>query len=197
MRSRILISTFATLIAAPLAAQNNAATAAPAQAEDPIRVMVQRYTLDNFKTTLKGLAQFGDRRQGTSRNRAATDWIEAQLKSYGCTNTERIVYQYDRRQLPERWPQMLDSMKRYAEMTPTQRDAWDAEGRRLRDSATAAAAAGRGGRGGGAGVGGGRGGRGAAPQKGFRAPTGVNINPFFQPDTALRRINMEQRSSLR
>ncbi|MBV8904476.1 MAG: M20/M25/M40 family metallo-hydrolase, partial [Acidobacteriia bacterium] len=37
---------------------------------------------------------FGDRRQGTDRNRAAIDWIEAQLKSYGCANTERLRYEY-------------------------------------------------------------------------------------------------------
>jgi hypothetical protein len=37
--------------------------------------------------TRKGLTQFGDRRQGTDRNRKAVEWIEAQLKSYGCTNT--------------------------------------------------------------------------------------------------------------
>src|SRR5258707_4929245 len=43
---------------------------------------------------IKGLTQFGDRRQGTDRNRKAVDWIEAQLKSYGCTNTERIKYDY-------------------------------------------------------------------------------------------------------
>ena len=36
----------------------------------------------------------GDRRQGTKRNRDAVDWIEAQLKSYGCANTERITYEY-------------------------------------------------------------------------------------------------------
>ena len=180
MRSRLLIAGCTALLASSLAAQNNAPAAAPAQAEDPVRVMVGRLSLDKYKETLRGLTQFGDRRQGTARNRAAVDWIEAQLKSYGCTNTERIVYQYDRRQLPERWPQMLDSMKRYAEMTPTQRDSVDA-----------AARAGRGGRGGGGGAGG-RGGRGAAnPQKGFRGPTGVNINPYLQPDTALRRINME------
>ena len=40
------------------------------------------------------MTKFGDRRQGTERNRAAIDWIEAQLKSYGCTNTERIHYEY-------------------------------------------------------------------------------------------------------
>ena len=40
------------------------------------------------------MTAFGDRRQGTDRNRAAIDWIEAQLKSYGCTNTERVKYEY-------------------------------------------------------------------------------------------------------
>ncbi len=46
-----------------------------------------------YKATIKGLTQFGDRRQGTDRNRAAVDWIEAQLKSYGCP-TERLKYQF-------------------------------------------------------------------------------------------------------
>ena len=40
---------------------------------------------------------FGDRRQGTTRNRQAVDWIEAQLKSYGCANVERITYEYTTR----------------------------------------------------------------------------------------------------
>ena len=49
--------------------------------------------LERYKATIKGLTQFGDRRQGTERNREAVDWIEAQLKSYGCP-TERIKYTY-------------------------------------------------------------------------------------------------------
>jgi hypothetical protein len=61
---------------------------------DPIVTMVERLNLDSYKATIKGLTKFGDRRQGTDRNRAALDWIEAQLKSYGCTNTERIIYDY-------------------------------------------------------------------------------------------------------
>jgi hypothetical protein len=61
---------------------------------DPIKDMVGRLELDKYKATIKGLTQFGDRRQGTDRNRAAVDWIEAQLKSYGCTPTERITYEY-------------------------------------------------------------------------------------------------------
>jgi hypothetical protein len=67
---------------------------APRAAADPIKTMVDRLDLERYKATIKGLTQFGDRRQGTDRNRAALDWIEAQLKSYGCTNTERITYTY-------------------------------------------------------------------------------------------------------
>jgi hypothetical protein len=59
-----------------------------------IQSMVARLDLEKYKATVKGLTQFGDRRQGTARNRAAVDWIEAQLKSYGCTNTERVTYTY-------------------------------------------------------------------------------------------------------
>ena len=71
--------------------QQPATNAGPA---DPIRTLVSRLDLENYKATVKGLTQFGDRRQGTERNRKAVDWIEAQLKSYGCTNTERIKYTY-------------------------------------------------------------------------------------------------------
>jgi hypothetical protein len=69
------------------------APAAPARAaqsgppSDPVAILVGRLDLGRYKATIKGLTQFGDRRQGTDRNRAAIDWIEAQLKSYGCSNT--------------------------------------------------------------------------------------------------------------
>jgi hypothetical protein len=85
---------FIALIATPafLFAQ---AGAAPADSADPfIKTMVGRLDLEKYKATIKGLTQFGDRRQGTDRNRAAVDWIEAQLKRYGCTPTERIKYDY-------------------------------------------------------------------------------------------------------
>jgi Peptidase family M28 len=62
--------------------------------DDPIRTLVQQLDLEKYKATIKALTRFGDRRQGTARNRAALDWIEAQLKSYGCTNTERLRYQF-------------------------------------------------------------------------------------------------------
>jgi hypothetical protein len=68
-------------------------------APDPVAAMVGRLELAKYKETIKGLTQFGDRRQGTDRNRAAVDWIEGQLKSYGCTNTERISYEYTGQQI--------------------------------------------------------------------------------------------------
>jgi hypothetical protein len=84
-------STLALLAAAPLHAQQLILSDAP----DPVvAALVDRLDLERYKATIKGLTRFGDRRQGTARNRAAVDWIEAQLKSYGCTPTERITYQW-------------------------------------------------------------------------------------------------------
>ena len=60
-----------------------------------VRTLVSRLDLAQYKATLKGLTQFGDRRQGTKRNRDAIDWIEAQLKAVGCTTTERLDYVFD------------------------------------------------------------------------------------------------------
>ena len=65
--------------------------------DDPVAELVSRLELESYKTTLKGLTQFGDRRQGTSRNRAAVDWIEEQLISYGCSNVERLHYTFTTR----------------------------------------------------------------------------------------------------
>jgi hypothetical protein len=66
---------------------------------DPTRALVGRLDLERYKATIRGLGQFGDRQQGTDRNRAAVDWIEAQLRSYGCT-PERIKYVYNSQGLP-------------------------------------------------------------------------------------------------
>ena len=68
-------------------------TAAPAAA-DPVKILVGRLDLDTYKATIKGLTQFGDRRQGTRRNRDAIDWIEAQLRRYGCGDVSRLDYSY-------------------------------------------------------------------------------------------------------
>jgi len=47
--------------------------AAPAdpeeEAKDPAAKLVSRLSLERYKDTIKGLTQFGDRRQGTPRNR--------------------------------------------------------------------------------------------------------------------------------
>src|SRR5579871_1214545 len=66
---------------------------APAANPD-ITAVVARLELEKYKATIKGLTQFGDRRQGTKRNRDAADWIEAQLKSYGCADVSRLHYTY-------------------------------------------------------------------------------------------------------
>jgi peptidase M28-like protein len=70
----------------------------PQPLDSGIVALVGRLELERYKATIKGLTEFGDRRQGTDRNRAAVDWIEAQLRSFGCP-TERIRYEYTRRQL--------------------------------------------------------------------------------------------------
>jgi hypothetical protein len=92
MRFRhILPALLLTAAAAPGAAQ----TLASDSTDGMVRTMVARLDLARYKATIKGLTAFGDRRQGTERNRRAIDWIEAQLKSYGCTNTERLTYRFD------------------------------------------------------------------------------------------------------
>src|SRR5438552_8999933 len=81
-------------MAAPVFAQTQPPLPTLPGPDDPTRIMVGQLELEKYKATIKGLTQFGDRRQGTERNRKALDWIEAQLKSYGCTNTERLQYQF-------------------------------------------------------------------------------------------------------
>jgi len=100
MRMKLLIAatcSFGTcLIPFGFASRGTAGTS-QAQMEtvpDPIKILVDRLDLERYKATIKGLTQFGDRRQGTDRNRRAIDWIEAQLKSYSCTNIERLKYDY-------------------------------------------------------------------------------------------------------
>src|SRR5258707_15575853 len=83
-----------SLLSTSAFAQAAATTPSADTALDAIKQMVSRLELEKYKATVKGLTQFGDRRQGTDRNRAAVDWIEAQLKSYGCTPTERVKYEY-------------------------------------------------------------------------------------------------------
>ena len=67
------------ILGTPAFGQGGANTPPADTANDPIRAMVSRLELEKYKATVKGLTQFGDRRQGTERNRKAVDWIEAQL----------------------------------------------------------------------------------------------------------------------
>jgi hypothetical protein len=147
-------------------AQQAPAAAPAADADDPARTLVGRLDLEKYKATIKGLTQFGDRRQGTDRNRAAVDWIEAQLKSYGCTNTERIKYVYE---------------------PPAGRGTGTAAGARGAGRGTGAAAGGQ--RAGGGGRG--RAGQGGSAIFGNRGATGVNNDPLKQPDATLRELNSQ------
>ena len=79
-----------------------ASSASVAQDNDDIEELVSRLELERYKSVIKGLTQFGDRRQGTNRNRQAVDWIEQQLQSVGCSNTKRLHYTYDPEPRPPR-----------------------------------------------------------------------------------------------
>ena len=136
---------------------------APIDSADPVALMVARLDLERYKTTLKGLTQFGDRKQGTKRNRDAVDWIEAQLKSYGCSNTERIIYRYE--------PPTLADRPAAPPAAATPPAAGQAPLRRVGPPATQASGGGR--------------------NRGIRTRTGVNNDSLLQPDPTLRALNAE------
>jgi hypothetical protein len=165
------------------------------QARDSVvRTLVAKLELERYKATIKGLTQFGDRRAGTQRNRDAVDWIEAQFRSYGCTEIGRV--QFD-------MPQGRGG-GRGGEGRGGGRGGGAAGGARGggggagRGAGAAGGAAGGGGGQAGGGRGGGGGGRGGDPNaprpgaggKGFRGPTGVNNDPMRQPDVRIRELNM-------
>ena len=56
---------------------------------DPVGAAVGRLELERYKAYIKGLTQFGDRMQGTQRNRDAIDWLEGQLRGLGYSNVVR------------------------------------------------------------------------------------------------------------
>jgi hypothetical protein len=93
---RALIPAAAALLWCSPAALAQVTSAPPISATPvaPVATLASRLDLERYKATIKGLTQFGDRRQGTERNRKAVDWSEAQLRSYGCP-TERLKYVYD------------------------------------------------------------------------------------------------------
>lgn len=94
-RSIVATTVIGSLLYVPILTQ------AQSVEEDTIRELVSRLELESYKSTIKGLTQFGDRRQGTTRNRRAVEWIEEQLESYGCP-TERLEYVYDPEPSPPR-----------------------------------------------------------------------------------------------
>ena len=59
---------------------------------DTVRTVVGRLDLVRYKAHIKGLSQFGDRMQGTERNRDAIAWLDKQLASFGYTNVQRHRY---------------------------------------------------------------------------------------------------------
>ena len=89
MRRPFVVLLAALAMPAVATAQGDSATA-----PEPMAQLVARLDLERYKATIKGLTNFGDRRQGTDRNRAAVDWIEAQLKRYGCSDVARLKYEY-------------------------------------------------------------------------------------------------------
>ena len=94
MVKRTLTGVVAVLLAATASWAQSGPTVPPPNPMPDVTALVSRLDLERYKATIKGLTQFGDRRQGTERNRKAVDWIEAQLRSYGCA-PERMQYDYN------------------------------------------------------------------------------------------------------
>ena len=154
------------LMASLLLVATSSVTLAQLQQPDPnnedVRTLVSRLDLTQYKTTLKGLTQFGDRRQGTERNRQAIDWIEAQLQSVGCTTTERIDYIHD--------PAPRNRSSRRPSQNPLNVDGSTATGKQIGRNGS---------------------GPGGSSIFGYRGGTGVNTDPMNQPNERLRELNRE------
>jgi hypothetical protein len=88
-----LLSLCVLLFAVGIAARTLSGQQNRANDQD-VRTLVDRLDLETYKSTIESLGRFGDRRQGTRRNRDAVDWIEVQLRSYGCAEVERVTYSY-------------------------------------------------------------------------------------------------------
>ena len=164
MRSHVIVVTAGLALAIGIGLPGAASRPQSADPDDPVRTLVGRLQLEQYKATLKGLTQFGDRRQGTKRNRDAVDWIEAQLQAVGCTTTERISYTHD-------------------PAPPTSGGGGDATRPPLNPTGPTPTG-GRIGRNGN--------GSGGSSIFGYRRRTGVVRDPMAQPDEALRALNSEE-----
>jgi len=166
MRSAMLLIALGALGCSPLGVGAQAPRGMPAD-EDPIAQLVGRLDLDRYKETIRGLTQFGDRRQGTDRNRRAVDWIEQQLQSYGCP-TERLDYTYD----PPPPPRLSPADSAAREEALAQRRAQGPPDPVLSSGEV-------------------RLGPGGSRYRGITSPTSVNVDPMLQPDERLRELNSE------
>ncbi len=137
----------------------------PDDAEDGVRTLVGRLDLERYKETIKGLTRFGDRRQGTARNRDAVDWIEAWLEAVGCA-AERVVYTYD----PQPRSSGAAPARRVRARPPLNPDEPTPTGGRIGRNGS---------------------GPGGSSIFGYRRRTGVVRDPLAQPDDALRALNSE------
>src|SRR5437660_12608409 len=83
LRFAVACAVASAVLVSPRAGAQRAEVAGqgPGGPSETVKALVERLELERYKATIKGLTQFGDRRQGTDRNRKAVDWIEAQLKS--------------------------------------------------------------------------------------------------------------------
>jgi hypothetical protein len=71
-RKLLVTATFVAVVHASARGQGPAARALPAISPTPspsVAILASRLDLERYKATIKGLTQFGDRRQGTERNR--------------------------------------------------------------------------------------------------------------------------------
>ena len=172
MQIRYFLATTAVILLLVMAfAPSASALQAPDDEYDPIRELVSRLTLEDYKTTLKGLTQFGDRRQGTQRNRDAVDWIEAQLQAFGCTNTERVFYEYNPPPRFGRGGAGRGGGPGRAAGPATPPDLTTPTGGRVGRNGS---------------------GPGGASIYGYRARTGVNRDLMAQPDERIRELNREE-----
>ncbi len=134
------------------------------ESETAIRALVRRLDLEQYKAAIRGLVRFGDRRQGTTRNREAVDWIETRLQTGGCTNTERLVYTFD----PPPRPVGRRSGGTRPPLNPV-------------DPTPTGGLVGRNGSG-----------PGGSSIFGYRRRTGVVRAPLAQPNETLRALNLEE-----